>query len=235
MLAEFAVACAIGGMVLSVLPAFYLASTKLWQRESSEIGAREQSELAIVRVKKELRNARSTTISSEGKTLTLVLPAVSGSCSSAESTAVFNAEGQLIDGDRVDYYFQAQSGSAGGSILRRVTHSDGSSESPRPVADHVYPQLNPLRAGGGSLPVFSFNNLNRTVTVTVTASQPKASRGSFAAKEQDPRCARCGAALVRSATPSHPEGVITCTRCGARTLASAEVVTHQATLLLRNR
>jgi hypothetical protein len=236
-LAEFTMSCAIGGLVLSVLPAFYLASTKLYRRETSEIGAREQAGLGIVRMKKELRNARSITVSPDGRTLTLVLPAVTGTWSSSESTAVFDSQGQLVNGDQVQYYFQSESGSTGGSLFRRVTHADASSESPRLVAQRVYPQLNPLRTSGGSgtWPVFAYDGARRTVTVSVTAAEPRPSTSTFEAKTRDPICTRHHTPLVRVATESHPEGVVRCSQCGASTVPSSEVATYQATLLLRNR
>ena len=236
MLAEFAMSCAIGGLVLSVLPAFYLASTKLYRRETSEIGARERAELSIVRMKKELRNARSTSISSDGRTLTIVLPAISGTWSSSESMAVFDSQGQLINGDQVQYYFQSDSGSTGGSLFRRVTHANGSSESPRLVAQRAYPQLNPLVTGGsGTRPMFAYDSAKRTVTVTVTAAEERLSNSTFETKMGDPICTRHGTALVRVATESCPEGVVRCSQCGASTVASSEVATYRATLLLRNR
>ena len=236
MLAEFAMTCAIGGLILSVLPAFYMASAKLWQRETGEIGAREQADMAIQRMKKELRNSRSTAISSDGGTLTLVLPAVSGASTSQQSATVFNSEGRLVDGDRVEYYFQADSGSAGGSIYRRVTHPDGTGESPKPVANHLYPRLNPLRtAATAALPVFSYDTAKRTVTVTVTAAQARPTTGTFAPERGDPVCAKHGVSLVRVATSTHPEGLLSCYLCNGPAMATSEVVTYQATLLLRNR
>jgi Tfp pilus assembly protein PilW len=235
-LAEFAMSCAIGGLVLSVLPAFYLASTRLYQRETGEIGAREQTALGVMRMKKELRNARSTSISSDGRTLTLVLPAISGTWSSSESMAIFDSQGQLINGDQVQYYFQGDSGSTGGCLFRRVTHASGSTESPRLVAQHVYPQLNPLVTSGSSTrPIFAYDSAKRTVTITVTAAGPRPSTSTFEAKRRDPVCTRHGTPLVRVATTGHPEGVVMCSQCGASTVPSSEVATYQATLLLRNR
>jgi len=228
--------CAIGGMVLSVLPAFYMASTKVWQRETGEIGAREQADMAIQRMKKELRNSRSTSISADGRTLTLVLPAVSGTYSSADSTTVFDSQGRLVDGDRVEYFYQSHTGSIGGSIYRRVTAADGTTESPKLVAEHVYPQFNPLYSGTStSLPVFSYDSGKRTVTVTVTAAEPRPSTTTFAAVRNDPVCSKHRVSLVRVATASHPEGVIVCPVCNGSDTATSDVVTYQATLLLRNR
>lgn len=236
-LAEFTMSCAIGGLVLSVLPAFYLASTKLYQRETGEIGARDRAELGIVRMKKELRNARSTTISSDGRILTLVLPAVSGTWSSDQSTTVFDSQGQLTNGDQIQYYFQSDSGSTGGSLFRRVTHANGTSESPRLVAPRVYPQLNPLRTSGetGAWPIFAYDSAKRTATVTVTAAHERPSTSTFETKRRDPICTRHGTALVRVATDSRPEGVVRCSQCGASTVPSSEVATYQTRLLLRNR
>ena len=234
-LAEFVVTCAIGGLVMSVLPAFYMASTKLWQRETGEIGAREQADLAIVRMKKELRNARSTNISGGGTILTLTLPALSGSRISTETTPLFNSEGQMINGDQVQYYYQSQSGSSGGTIFRRVTHSDASTESPRLVADHIYPQLNPLTSGGIPVTPFRYDSAKRTVTVTLTAAGVRPSSTTFETKERDPMCTKHRSALTRVVTMSHPEGVVQCGQCGTQTVASADVATYQATLLLRNR
>ncbi len=233
-LAEFAMTCGIGAMVLSVLPAFYMASTGVFGRETSELGAREQAEMTIHRVKKELRNSRSTTVSTDGRTLTLVLPEVSGEAASEESTTVFNSQGGLVDGDRVRYYYQSESGSSGGSIYRDVTHSDGSTETPKLVAEHVYPQLNPI-GSGATKPIFSYDGAKRTVTVTVTAGEPKPSTASFAATSTDPKCSRHGTALVRVATASHSEGVVMCSQCQSAGDATCQLATYQATLLLRNR
>ncbi|MFB3881759.1 MAG: hypothetical protein ACE149_10870 [Armatimonadota bacterium] len=233
-LAEFAMTCVIGGMVLSVLPAFYLASTKVWQRETGEIGAREEADLAIVRMKKELRNARSTSISSDGLSMTLVLPALSGSRLSTETKPLFNSEGQLINGDQVRYYYQAQPGSAGGTVFRQVTHSNGTSEAPRMVADHIYPGLNPL-ASGVTVAPFRYDSTKRTVTVTLTAAGMHPSSTTFETQQRDPICTKHRIALTRVVTDGHPEGVVRCRECGTQTLASASVATYKATLLLRNR
>jgi hypothetical protein len=150
---------------------------------------------------------------------------------------VFDSQGQLVNGDQVQYYFQSESGSAGGSLFRRVTHADGASESPRLVAQHVYPLLNPLRTSGGSgtWPVFAYDSARRTVTVTVSAAEPRPSTSTFEAKTREPVCTRHHTALVRVATEGHPEGVVMCSQCRAGTVPSSDIATYQATLLLRNR
>jgi len=238
-LAEMVMAGVIGGLIMSVLPGFYFAYIKLWQRETGKLGAVGRADFVVRRIKREVRNARSVTVSSDGKGLTLVLPALTYDAGLGVTGSALDSEGRLVDGDRVCYYYVVDpngTGTAGGSIYRRLVHADGSEHAPRLVADQIYPQLNPLAASATSpAPVFSYNATTRLVTVHVTTAEPRPTSGTLLPLDSDPRCARDSGQLVRVATSQHPEGVIQCSTCGTQVRPTAHIVSSSAQLRLRNK
>jgi len=237
-LAEGLVVIFISSMFLSVLPGFYLTYVKVWQREAAELGVVHSADFALRRMHDDVRNARNALLSSDGTTLTLTLPKKVYDSEFGRPINAVDAAGSLIDGDTVQYYFLQDpdgKGSAGGSLYRRVIHSDGTQEAPHLIAERLYPNLNPQDTGAtDSVPLFAADSTLRTVTVVVTAAEPKPSSGTFAAPHQDPKCRRCHGDLIRVPTSDSLEGVIQCSQCDGDAESTAEIVTYRTQLLLRN-
>jgi len=237
-IAECLMAMTVSALILSVIPAFYVTSVKLWQRDTGRLGAVAQANIVLYRMQDEIRNARRTVLSSDGTSVTLVLPTQAYDSSLGRKVNVLNASGSLTDGDQIRYYFALDphgTGSTGGAVYRRVTYAGGTQAPAQLVADRVYPHLNP-RASGGSTPapVFAYDATLRTITVTITTAEPKPGTGTFAPREGDPQCRRCRAPLVRVPTLEHLEGEVQCSQCGSEVEPTAEVVSYQSKLLLRN-
>jgi len=236
-LAEGMLAMMISAMFLSVLPGFYLTSVKVWQRESSELEAAGAANFALNRMTEDVRNARGCAVSADGNRVTLTLPLRTYDAALGREVNTLDANGQLMAGERVQYYYSTDAyatGSYEGSLYRRVIQIDGSTTAPRMVAAHLQPNLNPLDAGGNTIPLFSFDAGTRTLDVTVTAAEMKASTGTFSPTQTVVRCTRDGSPLIRVATEAHPEGEIQCAECGADVQMSAEIASYSTQLLLRN-
>jgi len=237
-LAELIVTMLIGGLLLSVLPGFYFGYTALWREETGKLGAGQRSTIVLRRLRKDVRNARAAVVSADGATLTLTIPRLAYDSGHAVMGPVLSSDGRLVDGDAVQYYFvrdPANSGSTGGSLLRRLVDVNGAGYATRLVADSVYPALNPLSSETGSpAPIFRYDGGKRTVSVTITASEPYPSGGSFAPVTSDPNCSRDAGTLVRVGVSGQPQGVIQCSKCGARAKPAVELVTVKASLMLRN-
>jgi hypothetical protein len=236
-LAEGMIAMLISCMFLSVLPGFYLTSIKIWQRETSELEAAGTADFALTRMEEDVRNARSVAVSADGEQVTLTLPLRAYHPGLGREVNVTDSNGWLVDGDCVQYYYaEAGYGTEDyeGSLYRRVIHADSSTSAPRLVAAHVQPDLNPLDATGNTTPLFSFDAGTRTLTVTVSAAEPKPSSGTFAPNQTVVLCTRDDAPLVRVATEAHPEGEIRCSECDAEVSTSAEIAVCSTKLLLRN-
>jgi hypothetical protein len=232
-LAEGILAVFISSMFLSVLPGFYLTSVKVWQRESSQLEAIRTADFAIRRMEEDVRNARRAIVSSNGATLVLVLPARTYDAGLGREVNALDASGYLVDGDLIQYYLTSSPG-ADAMMYRRVVQSDGTVEPAEVVATHVAPQLNPLDTDGFTRPMFAFDSDEHTVSVVVTAAEPKASTGTFAPTQTAVKCTRDGGALARVATEEHPEGEIQCVVCGTSFRTSAEMRTYETRFLLRN-
>ncbi len=237
-LAELIVTMLIGGLLLSVLPGFYFGYTALWREETGKLGAGQRSTIVFRRLRKDVRNARAAVVSADGATLTLISPQLAYDSGHSVMSPVLSSDGRLVDGDAVQYYFVRDPeniGSTGGTILRRLVDASGAGYATRLVADSVYPSLNPLSSETGSpVPIFRYDSGKRTVNITVTAAEPYPSGGSFAPVTTNPICSRDAGTLVRVSTPSQPQGAIQCSKCGARANPAVELVTVQASLVLRN-
>lgn len=236
-LAEGMLAMMISAMFLSVLPGFYLTSVKVWQRESSELEAAGAADFALNRMEEDVRNARRVTVSSDGTSVTLTLPLRAYDAALGRKVNVLDAHGNLVDGDSVQYYYVPDSYSTGsheGNLYRRFIYVTGSSNEPRVVAAHVQPNLNPLDATGATIPLFRYDAGTRSLAVTVSVAEPRASSGTFAPTDTIVQCTRDGAPLQRVATEAHPEGEIWCSECGAEVRTSAEIASYSTQLLLRN-
>jgi len=236
-LAEGILAVFISSMFLSVLPGFYFTSVKIWQQESSELEAVRTADFALRRMEEDVRNARSVAISSDGTLLTLTLPLQDYDAALGRSVNVLDSQGWLMDGDRIEYAITDDLTSDGydPAMYRRVIRADGTAETPRLVANHVQPYVNPLQPTTGyAVPVFAYDSDQRTLTITVTAAEPTPSSGTFGPTQPVLRCSRDGGQLVRVATEEHPEGEIRCSICGTDVKATAEIVTYQTRFMLRN-
>lgn len=234
-LIEIIMTTLIGALLLAVLPGFYLGYIKLWRQETSRLGAGDKATVVVRRIKTDVRNALSATVSSDGNGLSLVLPELSYDPEHHVMGAAVGEDGSLVHGQRVEYYFAAAAGSTGGSIYRRVTGADGAQLTQRVVTDSVYPQLNPLSSETGNpAPLFYWNMERRTVVITVTASEPRPSSSTFCSTSMEPICARDAAPLVRVATQDHPEGEVQCSECGRQVKPASELVTYRTELMLRN-
>lgn len=237
-LAEAIMATVVGGLLLSTVSAFYLGYIKIWQRETGRVGAVRRADFVLRRMQNEVRNAKGLTLSSEGNSLTVVLPKRCYDAEVGRDVNEFDSQGQLVDGAQVEYSFVPDgSGSEQGAyaIHRRVMLADGTVRSPELVAAHICPSLNPLSEGTSDpKPVFEYDAVRRTVTVTITAAEPMPSSATFSVREAGARCKRDGGALVRVATSDHPEGEIRCQICGGQAKPNAHVVTYQTQLMLRN-
>jgi len=232
-LAEGILAVFISSMFLSVLPGFYLTSVKIWQREGSQLEAVRTADFAVRRMEEDVRNARRAVVSTDGRTLVLVLPARQYDATLGREVNVLDSNGYLQDGDLIQYYLQADTGSDP-VMYRRVVQSDGTVEEAQVVANHVQPQLNPLDTDGYTRPLFSFDDTQRTLSVVMTAAEPKASSGTFAPTHTTVTCTRDNGSLVRIATEEHPEGEVQCVVCGTDFRATAEMHTYETRFLLRN-
>jgi Tfp pilus assembly protein PilW len=235
-LAEGIVAMLISGLFLSVLPAFYQSSVKVWQRESSELSVAETADFALKRMEEDVRNARSVYVSTSGLEVVLTQPLQAYDSELGRKVNVL-ADGWLVNGDRVEYYFvhNTATGSTEGAIYRRVLDPDGVAGTAVVVADHIQPTINPLDASTAApLPVFSFDSVQRTLTVTITAAEPKPSSGTFAPTETLLNCARDGGQLYRVPTDGNPDGELRCSVCGEQLETSGEIVTYQTQFLVRN-
>jgi hypothetical protein len=228
----------VGGLLLSVLPGFYFAYVNLWRQETARLGASQRSSFVVRRMKADIRNARNVAVSSDGTRVTLTMPMLVYDSDCQTMSVAIDAQGNQIDGDTITYYFEQDpngTGSAGGNIYRQVTRTSGTAETPRLVADLIYPSLNPLSASAGtSMPLFYHDDDKDTVVVTATAAEPKPSGGAFAPASREPICTRDGGALARVATEEHPEGVIICAKCGAQVRPATELVTYRTEIRLRN-
>jgi DNA-directed RNA polymerase subunit RPC12/RpoP len=236
-LAEVIMVGVVGSLLLSVLPGFYLGYIKLWQRETARLGSVQQADFAVRRMQEDIRNARNLVISSDGSSITVVLPKRSYDATLGRMVNVLDSNGSLINGDQVQYYYTPNTaGSAGGAIYRRVIRLDGIERPARLVSTGIYPALNPRYSLTSSpIPVFTYDGTLRAVTVTMTAAVPKPSTGTFASGQVDPKCRRCGSNLVRVATEQHPEGETRCPYCGLSVKPNVEIATYQTELSLRNR
>ena len=237
-LAEGITAVGIAGMFLSIVPGFYFSSLKIWQRGTGRLGAVQRADFALRRTHDDIRNARAAVLSTDGTALALILPQKAHDAELGRSVNALDAEGSLTDGDIVQYSFTPDphgTGSRGGAIYRRVVHPDGTEEPPRLVADSIYPDLNPVDSDGANpQPLFSYDPDLREVTITVTAAEPKPSAGTFAARHPEPKCSRCGGELSRLPASGSSPGEIQCTACGSGAEPTAEIVTYQTQLMLRN-
>lgn len=236
-LAEGILSVFISTMFLAVLPGFYFTSVKIWQRECAELESVRSSDFALKRMDEDVRNARSVAISSDGATLTLTLPLQGYDAAIGRYVNVLDSSGSLVDGDRIEYSisYDHTSGAYDPTMYRRLIRADGTAKAPRLVANHVHPEINPLQPTTGHVaPVFAYDSVNRTVTVTVTAAEPKPSAGTFGPTQGALACSRDGGQLVRVATESHPEGEIRCSICDTNVRPTAEIVTHRTRFLLRN-
>jgi hypothetical protein len=231
------VAMMVSALFLSVLPGFYLSSVKIWQRENSELEAAGAADFALNRMEEDVRNARRVVVASDGTSVTLTLPLRAYDADLGRKVNVLDAHGSLVDGDSVQYYYVSDGSSTGsheGSLYRRFIYANGSSNEPRMVAAHVQPGLNPLDSGGSTVPLFRYEASTRTLAVTVSVAEPKASAGTFAPTDTIVQCTREGAPLQRVATEAHPEGEIRCRECGTELRTSAEIASYSTQLLLRN-
>ena len=236
-LAEGILAVFISTMFLSVLPGFYFTSVKIWQRECGELEAVRSADFALQRMDEDVRNARSVAISSDGTMLTLTLPLQGYDAALERYVNVLDSNGWLTDGDRIEYSISDDATSDGydPTMYRRVIRADGTAKAPRLVANHVHPEMNPLQPTTGyTTPVFSYDSDHRTVTVTVTAAEPKPSSGTFGPTEAVLKCSRDAGQLIRVSTEEHPEGEIRCSVCGTNLKTTAEIITYQTRFMLRN-
>ncbi len=235
-LAEALMGATIGGLILSVLPAFYITQIKIWTREAGRLGAIQSADFAIRRMKEEVRNAKNILVSDDALSMTAVLPARTYDSELGTQVNTLDADGQLTDGNHVHYYFQYNNGSNGGTLYRRLDLADGTAGRAERVAANVYPHLN-TRAPGGTdtQPLFVYDATTRTLTVTVTVAEPTPSSGTFAAHQLEAKCKHDGGDLARVSTVEHPEGEVQCSICGNRADPTAQIVTYKTRLLVRNR
>lgn len=235
-LAEGIVAMFIGTLFLSVLPAFYHTSVKIWQRETAELQVSQTADFVLERMEEDVRNARSVYVSYSGLEVVLTLPLQAYDSELGREVNVL-ADGWLVNGDQVEYYFvhNTVESSVEGAIYRRVVDSGGTAGTAVMIADHIQPTINPLDTSTAApLPVFSFDSVQRTLTVTITAAEPKSSSGTFAPKHMLLKCARDGGQLYRVPTDGNLEGELRCSVCGEQLETSGEIVTYQTQFLLRN-
>ena len=236
-LSEVIMTTFITGLMFTVLPGFYFTYVRLWSREGSRVDTLERAAIVVQRMEKEVRNARRLSVSSDGKALTIVLPKQRLDSTIGRYVNEIDGQGQLVDGDQVRYYFTADPHNValGGGIYRRVERVNGTSVAPRLITDQIHPELNPLVSGDSTAqPIFFYDSALRTVAVTVTAVETRASVGDFAPGQTGPRCSRDGGSLARTATQGHPEGELACSVCGSQVKPNAELAVHQIQLLARN-
>jgi Tfp pilus assembly protein PilW len=235
-LAEGIVAMLISTLFLSVLPAFYHTSVRIWQRETAELQVSQTADFVLKRMEEDVRNARSVYVSSSGLEVVLTLPLKAYDSELGREVNVLSG-GYLVNGDQVEYYFvhNTAESSVEGAIYRRVVDSGGTAGTAAMIADHIQPTINPLDTSTyAPLPVFSFDSVQRTLTVTITAAEPKSSSGTFAPKDALLTCARDGGQLYRVPLDERPEGELRCSTCGGELETSGEIVTYQTQFLVRN-
>ena len=229
----------IGGLLLSVLPGYYLTYVRIWQRETGRLGAVQRTDFALERIQEDIRNARRVSLSYDGASLALTMPLRAYDATLGRNVNVLDqTTGTLSDGDQITYYFLQDpdgTGSSGGTIYRRV-HPFGSTEkAPRVVTQQIYPHLNPRGSSGGDpAPVFAYDTALRIVTVTATAAEPMPSTGTFAPTQTEPICRRCGSELIRVSTDENIAGDIQCPQCGDDARPTAQIVTYQTRFKVRN-
>jgi hypothetical protein len=238
-IAEGLMVMVIGGILLSVLPGYYLTYVRIWQRETGRLGAIQRTDFALERIEEDIRNARGVTLSYDGASLSLTMPLRAYDATLDRDVNVLDeALGTLSDGDQITYYFIQDpdgTGSSGGTIYRQVDPVDAAEEPARIVTQQIYPQLNPRGSSGGDpAPVFAYDTSLRIVTVTATAAEPLPSTGTFAPTRIEPTCRRCGSELVRVSTDESIAGEIQCPVCGDDARPTAEIVTYQTRFKVRN-
>jgi len=225
----------ISGLIFTVLPGFYFTYVRIWSRESSRVESVATATMVIQRITKEARNARSLSVSPDGKALTITLPSRQYDSTVGRLVNEIGSSGDLSNGDQVRYYVATNPGGAGEALFRRIDRQNGTSTTPQVIASGVFPGLNPLVAGSGAVqPVFVYDSGLRTVTITATAAETRESTGSFAPTGRGPECSRDHGALTRVATEDRPTGEIRCSLCGTQVQPNAEIATHQIQLLARN-
>jgi Tfp pilus assembly protein PilW len=126
-LAEGIVAMFVSGLFLSLLPGLYLTGTRVWQRETSKLAASGSADFALQRMKDDIRIARRAVVSSDGSSLSLVLPMRSYDAALGCEANVIDEQGMLQDGNCVQYYLLAdsESASSGRTLYRRVVAPGG--------------------------------------------------------------------------------------------------------------
>ncbi len=238
-IAEGLMVMVIGGLLLSVLPGYYLTYVRIWQRETGRLGAVQRTDFALERIAEDIRNARRVTLSSDGTSMVLTMPLRAYDATLGRDVNVLDPiAGALSDGDQITYYFLQDpdaTGSTGGAIYRRLYPLGGTEQAPRLVTQQIYPHLNPRGSSGGDpAPVFAYDTALRIVTVTATAAEPLPSTGTFAPAQLEPLCRRCGSQLVRVPTAENIAGDIQCPVCGDDARPTAEIVTYQTRFKVRN-
>jgi hypothetical protein len=234
-LSELIMTIFISGLIFTVLPGFYFTYVRVWSRESSRVESTATATMVIQRITKEARNARSLSVSPDGKSLTITLPKQQYDSTVGRMVNEIGSNGNLSNGDQIRYYVATNPNGAGEALFRRVDRLEGTSTTPQVIAAGIFPGLNPLVAGSSTVqPVFVYDSGIRTVTITATAAQTRESTGSFAPTGRGPECSRDHGALSRVATGGHPTGEIRCSLCGTQVQPNAEIVTHQIQLLARN-
>jgi hypothetical protein len=224
-------------MFLSLLPGFYVTGIKVWQRERSKLTASGRADFALERMKEDTRTARSASVSSDGRSLSLVMPMRAYDSELGCEANVIDEQGFLQDGDCVQYFLLDDSSSAasGSTLYRRVVAPSGTVRKSTALADHVHPELNPLDSStGAARAVFEYDEASLMLTVNITAAEPHASRGTFAPSESDVKCRQDGGGLIRAATHDSPEGEVHCSICGAEVKCNAQIAAYHTRMLLRN-
>jgi Tfp pilus assembly protein PilW len=238
-IAEGLMVMVIGGLLLSVLPGYYLTYVRIWQRETGRLGAVQRTDFALERIENEIRSARSVALSYDGSSLTLTMPLRAYDATLGRPVNVLDeVTGFLADGDQIIYYFLQDpdgTGSSGGALCRTVHPAGGTEGDPKVVTQQIYPHLNPRGSGGGDpAPIFAYDSPQRIITVTATAAEPLPSSGTFAPTQLEPTCRRCGSELIRVPTEDNLAGEIQCPQCGDDARPTAEIVTYQTRFRVRN-
>ncbi len=234
-LAEGLVVMMISTLFMSVLPGFHLTYVKIWRRESAKLGAVESADFALRRIQDDVRNARRAIVSSDGSAVTLVQPLRAYDSELGREVNVLDSQDCLQDGDLIQYYLVQEAASGTGRTLyRRVVRVTGSVDDPRLVAYRVYPTLNLLAEDGTTQPLFNYEADLHTLTMTITTAEPKPNTGTYAPTNLTVECSRDHGQLYRVASESEPEGEIRCIICGDKVNATAEIVTYQTQITLRN-
>jgi len=238
-IAEGLMVLVIGGLLLSVLPGYYLTYVRIWQREAGKLGAVQRTGFAFERLQDDIRGARSVNLSYDGTSLSLTMPLQAYDASLGQPVNVLNeTTGGLADGDLITYYFVQDpdgTGSSGGAIFRRVRPAGGTEGQPEIVTEQIYPHLNPrATSSGAAAPIFAYDTALRIITITATAAEPIPSSGTFFPTQFEPKCKRCGSDLIRVPTTENLAGEIQCPECGDDALPTSEIVTYQTRFRVRN-